>query len=118
MNEIWRVTRHDRAFFALTACYPAPEAFQDHTHVSSIIDRTDEYFSGPSPVGRMHGFESHFNVCSVERVYGESGKTPLGSTKKDRMKRLRRAIRGKLTHVAWEFVANKKSAVPGELRPH
>ena len=117
MNEIWRVMRHDGAFFALTPCYPAPEAFQDPTHVNIITDRTHEYFSGPSPVGRMYGFEGNFNVRSVERVYGEWGKNPAGVDKNDRMKRLRRAIRGKLTHVAWEFVANKKSLGLGESRP-
>jgi hypothetical protein len=66
----------------------------------------------------MYGFEGSFDVCSVERVYGEWGKNPAGVDKNDRMKRLRRAIRGKLTHVAWEFIANKKSAAPRELRPH
>ena len=108
MDEIWRVTRHGGALFALTPCYPAPEAFQDPTHVNIMTDRTHEYFSGESPVGRMYGFRGDFDVRSVQWVYGEWGKNPAGVDQNDRLKRWRRAIRGKLTHIAWELTANKQ----------
>jgi SAM-dependent methyltransferase len=67
MNEIWRVMRHDGAFFALTPCYPAPEAFQDPTHVNIITDKTfPAYFCYALPWAHQYGFTGRFNFTKQD----------------------------------------------------
>lgn len=39
MNEISRVQHPDGLLYALKACYPSREAFQDPTHVNIVTDR-------------------------------------------------------------------------------
>ena len=44
MNEIWRTLKPGGIFYAQTPAYPAPEAFQDPTHVNIITIETARYF--------------------------------------------------------------------------
>lgn len=62
MNEVWRVLAPGGTLYALTPAYPAPEAFQDPTHVNIITERTHEYFCGDNPLGRIYGFRGQFRV--------------------------------------------------------
>ena len=82
MNEIWRVLAPGGLFYALTPAYPNPEAFQDPTHVNIITDRTHSYFCGESPLGRMYGFEGHFEVKRVGWVRLEESFDAIASGKR------------------------------------
>lgn len=66
MDEVWRVLAPGGRFYALTPAYPAPEAFQDPTHVNIITERTHEYFCGERPLGRIYGFGGHFRALRAE----------------------------------------------------
>jgi SAM-dependent methyltransferase len=64
MSEIHRILKPGGVFYAVTPGYPAPEAFQDPTHVNFITLGTIEYFSGSSVHARTlgYGFDGEFEV--------------------------------------------------------
>lgn len=112
MNEIYRILRGGGKFFGLTPCYPSKQVFQDPTHVNFLTVDTHEYFCGEKPLGRMYGFCGQFKALRVQRTFSSYGKMRLEPTLSDRFKYLRKAIKGDLTHIAWEFEAVKQEKTP------
>lgn len=110
MSEIHRVLKPGGRFYALTPAYPRLEAFQDPTHVNFITHGTWRYFCGADPGARMYGFTGAFDMVLNEwALYPDawSPGTPLAP--KRRFKRWHRHLRGRLTHIAWEFACVKPS---------
>lgn len=68
MNEIHRVLKPGGRLYAVTPCYPSPEAFQDPTHVNVITDKTWRYFCGEPPMARPYGFRGNFELIRNERA--------------------------------------------------
>ncbi len=107
MNEIWRVLANGGKFYALTPCYPAPQAFQDPTHVNFITESTHQYFCGENPEGIMYGFNGKFKAEQCEWVIHKDSHF---AEERNFMQELRRLIhrkRGKLSHYKWELTAIK-----------
>lgn len=62
MNEIYRVLKPGGLFYSETPAFPAPEAFQDPTHVNIISEKTfPEYFSNPKNWASIYGFTGGFD---------------------------------------------------------
>jgi SAM-dependent methyltransferase len=107
MNEVWRVLANGGKFYALTPCYPAPQAFQDPTHVNFITESTHQYFCGEKPEGIMYGFDGKFKAEQCEWVIHKDSHF---AEQRNFMQELRRLIhrkRGKLSHYKWELTAIK-----------
>ena len=63
LDEIWRVLQPNGLFLSHTPVYPFVEVFQDPTHVNFIAANTlRDYFCGASPIARMYGFKSSFQM--------------------------------------------------------
>ena len=107
MNEIWRVLAPCGRFYAVTPCFPSQAAFQDPTHVNFISVLTHEYFCGENPQGRMYGFHGHFRELRTEWVILKDSATADERGLSQSFRRLRRKVKGKLTHFLWEFEALK-----------
>jgi SAM-dependent methyltransferase len=108
MNEISRVLRPGGLFYALTPCYPAKEAFQDPTHVNIITERTHSYFTGQDPLGRMYGFTGHITARTVAWGVHRDSLVPCNSpTLHQRIRRLNYRLKGRLSHLVWEFGCSK-----------
>jgi SAM-dependent methyltransferase len=107
MNEIWRVLAPGGRLYALTPAYPNQAAFVDPTHVNIITERTHEYFCGDDRHGQIYGFEGNFSARRAEWVVYLDSLTsaPLGPRQK--LRRLNRKLRGRLTHFLWELEAVK-----------
>jgi SAM-dependent methyltransferase len=107
MNEVHRVLKPGGVLYALTPCYPAFEAFQDPTHVNIITDKTHKYFTGDKPLGAMYGFVGRFEVRNVDWVVHKDALTPLVPlTFSQSFRRLNYKLKGKFSHLCWEFVAH------------
>jgi SAM-dependent methyltransferase len=108
MNEVWRVLRPGGLLYALTPAYPAPEAFQDPTHVNIITERTHIYFTGEAPLARMYGFGGRFDARRVEwMVYGDALDPLAVLTLRQRWRRTRHRRQGRLSYLVWEFECRK-----------
>lgn len=109
MNEIWRVLAPGGRFYASTPAYPHPSAFKDPTHVNIITAGTHEYFARPHTKGRMYGFIGDFEVVRVTATRPDASHVyePLQLSWPQRLRRWHRRQRGRLTHVVWEFRADK-----------
>jgi SAM-dependent methyltransferase len=106
MNEIHRVLRPGGILYALTPCYPAYEAFQDPTHVNIMTEKTHLYFTSANPLGRMYGFSGQFEARKVEWVVHKDALTPLVPLNlSQKFRRMNYKLKGKFTHIAWEFIA-------------
>lgn len=106
MSEVHRVLKPGGLLYALTPCYPSFEAFQDPTHVNIITDKTHKYFTGAQPLGRMYGFKGQFEACKVGWVVHKDALTPLVPlTLGQLFRRLNHKLKGKFSHLSWEFVA-------------
>ena len=104
MNEIHRVLKPDGRFYAVTPAYPAPQAFQDPTHVNVITRGTWEYFCGPSPAARMYGYTGAFEMLRNEWAMHPEALSPGAELSPlRRFKRWRRGRAGRLSHLTWEF---------------
>lgn len=68
MQEVWRVSKPGGRLYALTPAYPAPEAFQDPTHVNFITAMTHTYFCGEDPHAARYGFTGQFEAIRVSMV--------------------------------------------------
>jgi SAM-dependent methyltransferase len=107
MNEIWRVLANGGKFYALTPCYPAPQAFQDPTHVNFITESTHHYFCGENPEGIMYGFNGKFKAECCEWVIHKDSHFAEERNFKQELRRLIHRKRGKLSHYKWELTAIK-----------
>lgn len=108
MNEISRVLRPGGLFYALTPAYPAVEAFSDPTHVNVLTLKSHVYFTGDAPLGRMYGFRGHFRLRRAQwGVYKDSLDALARPTMATQLRRLTRSLKGKFTHVVWEFESSK-----------
>ena len=104
MNEISRVLKPGGRLYAVTPCYPSPQAFQDPTHVNIITAQTHLYFTGPAPMARMYGFDGHFSACRVEWVvFGDAVEAGRPMNLHQRFRRWNYRRKGKLSHLLWEF---------------
>ena len=107
MNEVWRVLAPGGLFYALTPAYPSPAAFVDPTHVNIITEHTHEYFCGDGAIGEIYGFEGSFRARRVEWVVYLDALVCAPLTLRQRLRRVNRRWRGRLTHLLWELEALK-----------
>ncbi len=107
MDEIWRVLAPGGRLYAITPCFPSLAAFQDPTHVNFISVLTHEYFCGEDPQGRMYGFKGHFRELRTGWVVLKDSAVAGQPSLSQRLRWLRRKLKGKLTHYLWEFEAVK-----------
>lgn len=107
MSEVWRVLVPGGRFYALTPCYPNAEAFRDPTHVNIMTDQSHEYFCGERPYGANYGFVGRFETLRAEWVVSKDVETAGEFTLGQRVRRLRRMLTGRLSHMLWEFEAIK-----------
>lgn len=109
MNEVWRVLKDGGRFYGYTPAYPHPEAFQDPTHVNILTLGSHVYFTRPDFKARMYGFHGDFSVERVLMTRG--GRHEYEPTDApgllERYRQARRARRGELSHLVWEFRAHK-----------
>lgn len=111
MSEVHRVLKPDGRFYAVTPAYPRPEAFHDPTHVNVVTDGTWAYFCGAAPPAAMYGYTGRFEMLRNDWVLHPEGLVPDAALSTlRRFKRWRRARRGGLSHVAWEFACVKPAA--------
>jgi len=123
MTEIYRTLKPNGIFIAVTPAYPAPEAFQDPTHINILTEQTVDYFIGQNPSAMTvgYGFQGNFSKLhhswlrgggpfeSLENRLrpGFSGATQL----KDSMKFLKRALKilriRNSSHLLWVLRAEK-----------
>ena len=111
MNEVWRVLRPNGLLYAYTPAYPHSMAFRDPTHVNILTDDSQYYFTRPHLLARMYGFRGDFSVIRQLRVKGgEFEYEPTDPPDFMRRYRLRRrARRGELSHLVWEWQAKKST---------
>jgi SAM-dependent methyltransferase len=107
MNEVWRVLANGGKFYALTPCYPTPQAFQDPTHVNFITESTHQYFCGDDPEGLMYGFKGKFKAEKCEWVIHKDSHYADQRNIKQEFRRLLQKTKGKLSHFKWELTAIK-----------
>lgn len=123
MSEIFRILKPGGLFVSVTPAYPAPEAFQDPTHINVITENTVEYFVGSNPAAKTvgYGFTGNFSIAHHSWLRGGgpfesldnrispglSGRGPV----KDLMKFIKRSIRllnsRKRSHLLWVLRAEK-----------
>jgi SAM-dependent methyltransferase len=110
MNEVWRTLNHGGLFYAITPAYPAPEAFQDPTHVNIITEETHHYFCRDHLYSRNYGFTGKFEAVECRWVYPRLHLTAertlgkhLRSLKKSLIKRQQK------THLLWQLRADKSA---------
>lgn len=107
MSEVWRVLAPGGRFYALTPAYPNPAAFQDPTHVNIITPATHEYFCGDTPMGAMYGFHGRFRPLRAEFVVHKDARKAGDFTLRQRLRRVKYGMQGRLTHFLWELEAVK-----------
>ena len=63
MSEVFRVLKPGGLFLSRTPAFPAPEAFQDPTHVNIITKKTfTDYFCAPKIWAGAYGFHGGFKL--------------------------------------------------------
>lgn len=108
MSEIWRVLAPGGRFYALTPAYPHEAAFQDPTHVNVITTSTHEYFCGEMPAGAVYGFEGRFRALQAGFVVTKDARIARDKlTPRQRLRRIKYSLQGRLSHVLWELEAIK-----------
>jgi len=107
MSDIWRVLAPGGRFYALTPAYPSEAAFQDPTHVNFITGGTHEYFCGATPAGRMYGFEGHYRALRAELVVHKDARIAGELTFRQKLRRVKYSLQGRLSHFLWELEALK-----------
>jgi SAM-dependent methyltransferase len=107
MSEVWRVLAPGGRFYALTPAYPSATAFQDPTHVNFITAATHKYFCGDSPMANMYGFQGRFRVVRAEFVVHKDARVACDLSLRQKLRRIKYSLQGKLTHFLWELEAVK-----------
>jgi SAM-dependent methyltransferase len=111
MNEVSRVLRPGGLFYALTPAYPATEAFSDPTHVNIMTIDSHRYFTSNQPLGRMYGFNGHFALKRAAWAVHKDSLDALSTlTLAQRFRRLNYRLKGKFSHMVWEFSSSKPGA--------
>lgn len=108
MNEIGRVLKNDGIFLAITPAFPNPQAFQDPTHVNIITKRTVKYFTGESPLGRMYGFNKHFELLINKFVPNDYLNLKFSTKLEETLYLFKNKLKSKDTHLYWKLRAIKK----------
>lgn len=103
MSEIHRVLSPGGRFYALTPCYPSPAAFQDPTHVNIITPETHAYFCGDIPTASIYGFSGRFKLVRAEWAVHEDSRSAQPLTWVQKARRLKKSIKGQLSHFLWEL---------------
>ena len=103
MNEICRVLEPNGRFYAVTPAYPSHKVFVDPTHVNFISKKTHEYFVGASPLGRMYGFNGHFDVIRVQRIRPKHMYEPFNLSLRQKISAFSDLINFRRSHLIWEF---------------
>jgi SAM-dependent methyltransferase len=107
MNEIWRVLKPNGVLYASTPCYPYQEVFQDPTHVNFLTLTSHDYFTRPKRLAAMYGFAGDFSAKRVLRYAPKQPYEPIDDSWRQKFRTWNRERRNKISHVLWEFVANK-----------
>lgn len=107
MSEVWRVLAPGGRFYALTPVYPHAEVFQDPTHVNIMTPETHWYFCGDSPKGAMYGFEGRFRHLRTEFAVKKDALSASAFTVRQRLRRFKYSVQGRLFHFLWELEAVK-----------
>lgn len=114
MDEIHRVLKPNGMFYAFTPAYPAPEAFQDPTHVNFITDTTHTYFCGKDGYARNYGFKGDFDAIEIRRMYSSyaqkatrNWKIALKNWHKHHIKG-GLSLKGRLGNLVWQLRAIKR----------
>lgn len=107
MSEVWRVLAPNGRFYALPPAFPSPTAFQDPTHVNVITAKTHDYFCGQAPMAAMYGFAGRFHVLRAEFVVHKDAHVAKERTLRSRVRHLKYAWHGQLSHFLWEVEAIK-----------
>ncbi len=111
MNEIYRVLKPNGKFLALTPVYPHPSVFVDPTHVNFITAKTHTYFTGMNPGGAMYGFTGNFECLQVKLETPKNIYRPTDFLVRKILRKISRILfNGGLSHIVWEFRANKPTA--------
>lgn len=104
MSEVHRVLKPGGRFYAVTPAWPRPEAFHDPTHVNVITIGTAHYFCGADPGARMYGFRGSFKLLRNDwGLHPEALSPDARPGLARRFKRWQRGLRGRLSHLVWEF---------------
>lgn len=107
MNEIHRILKPNGLFYAVTPAYPAPEVFQDPTHVNFITEGTHNYFCGEIPYATRYGFTGKFEAIESEWIYAKYAETAERSFV-DKIKNLHKKLMNKsIAHFVWQLKAIK-----------
>jgi SAM-dependent methyltransferase len=107
MNEAYRVLKPNGVFYAITPCYPRPEAFVDPTHVNFISKKTYRYFTAPKHRARVYGFTGNFEVIRVKTLKFSQETKPHSKWVKLLKNILYSILYTKKSHILWEFRAIK-----------
>jgi|SaaInl5LU_22_DNA_1037371.scaffolds.fasta_scaffold35132_2 SAM-dependent methyltransferase len=108
MNEIYRVLKPNGKFLALTPVYPHPSAFVDPTHVNFITTKTHEYFTGINPSGAMYGFNGNFECLQAKLETPKNIYRANDFLMRKILRKISRVLfNGGISHILWEFCANK-----------
>lgn len=107
MSEIWRVLKPGGRFYALTPVYPHPAAFVDPTHVNIITTDTHWYFCGENPKSAMYGFVGNFRPVRTEYVVKKDAYVARPPGIRQKLRRFKYYIQGRLFHYLWELEAIK-----------
>ena len=123
MSEIYRTLKPSGIFIAVTPAYPAPEAFQDPTHINILTDQTVNYFIGQNPSATTVGYGFQGNFTKLHHSWLKGG-GPFESLEnrlkpgfsgidkiKDSMKILKRGLKilkiRNSSHLLWVLRAEK-----------
>lgn len=105
MNEVWRVLKPGGVFYAVFPAYPHALAFCDPTHVNILTDQSHRYFTGPTPMAAMYGFEGRFEAIRQHRIHPRGDHHPADPSVKLRLKGAVDRLMGRKSHLVWEWRA-------------
>ena len=107
MNEVWRVLQPNGLFYAITPVFPHAKAFADPTHVNIMTSKTQRYFTGATPMGKMYGFNGQFALVRQAFIHPRGDYHPLSPSPFLRLKMIGERLTGQSSHMVWEMRAIK-----------